>query len=72
MRVFVNDKSIRIFTGAKAVDAIHAYYKSRHTTAPEPLPLIKDRYGNLIEPDGSLSPDNHLFIVEPANTSNYE
>ncbi len=72
MKVFVNGKNIRVFNGAKALDAMLSYYKSLHTATPNPMPQIKDRYGNLIEPDGSLSPGIHIFIVESENPNNYE
>lgn len=72
MKVFVNNTRIEVFAGAKAGDAVHAYYKQLHTGISGPLPLIFDQYSNLVEPDGELTSNNQLFIVESDNTSNYE
>jgi hypothetical protein len=72
MKVFVNNIRIEVFAGAKAGDAVHAYFKRLHPNNSGPLPLIFDKYNNLIEPDGALTPDNQLFIVKSENITNYE
>jgi hypothetical protein len=72
MKVFVNNIRIEVFAGAKAGDAVQAYYRRLNTNISEPFPLIFDKYRNLVEPDGALTPDNQLFIVESDNITDYE
>lgn len=72
MKVFVNNTGVEVFAGAKAGDAVLAYYKKLHTGIAEPFPLIFDQYSNLVEPDGELTSNNQLYIVESDNTTNYE
>ncbi|MFH1119927.1 MAG: hypothetical protein V1775_08885 [Bacteroidota bacterium] len=72
MKVFVNDIEIVVFTGATTRDAILSYFRSIQSPVPDPLPLILDPYGNIIEPDGELSENNQIFIVESNNSEHYE
>lgn len=72
MKVFVNNIRVEVFDGAKARDAVFAYYRKLHTGISEPLPLIFDLYSNLVEPDGELTSNNQLFIVESDIKTNYE
>ncbi|MBK6962556.1 MAG: hypothetical protein IPH20_01135 [Bacteroidales bacterium] len=72
MRVFVNHTEINVFSGATAADAILAFYRLMHGNTPDPLPLIFDRFGNQVERDGALSPNNHIFIFNPENNLNHE
>ena len=65
MRVFVNNTEIRVFAGATVADAILSYYGLMHENTPDPLPPVIDRFGNQVEKDGSLSPNNRLFIFKP-------
>jgi hypothetical protein len=72
MKVFVNNIEITVFTGATAKDAIQSYFRSIQTSFPNPMPVIFDQYGNIIEPEGELSSDNQIFILETDNLSNHE
>lgn len=72
MRVFVNNTEINVFTGATAADAILAFYRLMHWNTPDPLPLIFDRFGNMVEMDGALSSNNQIFILKPENNLNHE
>lgn len=69
MKIFVNDIEIDVFTGANAVDAVISYFRSIQSPLPDPLPMIFDQYGNIIEQDGELSPGNQIIIIESENTS---
>ena len=62
MNVFVNDETITIFNGATVKDAIRAFCVQHNKKFPSSLPIIKDRYGNSVAPDGELSEGNHLYI----------
>ena len=68
MKVYVNDKEITVFNGAKVVDAIRAYYTLNKTKWPCPLPIVTDGYGNIVAPDGELSEGNHLYIKTKNNS----
>lgn len=67
MEIFVNNISISVFEGAKAIDAVRSYYRMLHYPAPELLPLIHDNYGNVIEPDGELASSNRIYIQDKTN-----
>ncbi len=62
MTVFVNNTEIKVFDGAKVADAVRAYYAETGRKYPCRIPLVKDKYGNKIAPDGRLSENNHIFI----------
>lgn len=72
MVIFVNNISISLFEGAKLIDAIRSYYRVLHQTIPEELPIVVDNYGNIIEPDGELSAQSHLFIIDKSNSLSYD
>lgn len=72
MIVYVNNIEVRVFAGATAGNAIQSYYRAIQSAIPCPLPLIYDKYGNEIEPDGELTAKNHLFILESTNFINHE
>ena len=72
MEVFVNNISLPVFEGARAIDAVRSYYTMLHSPVPEPLPLIVDNFGNTIEPDGALSPHNHIYLPDNTNTEPYD
>lgn len=62
MKVQVNHIELIIFEGAKVKDAIRKYYANQEIAIPNPLPKVKDRYGNLVAEDGALLPNTALFI----------
>ena len=72
MEIFVNNISIAVFEGAKAIDAIISYYRMLHYPVPEQFPLILDNYGNVIEPDGELVSQNRIYIKDTFNTQPYD
>jgi hypothetical protein len=65
MKVFVNDKEITLFEGAKVKDAILSFDKKalREISLYE----ILDRYGNQTDIDGALQEGSRLFIKKLKN-----
>lgn len=62
MIIFVNDIEIRVFAGARVIDAVRAYYAEIGRAIPHKTPIAKDRYGNTVAIDGRLSEGNHIYI----------
>ncbi|MCK9535865.1 MAG: hypothetical protein M0Q98_14430 [Pseudomonas sp.] len=62
MKVFVNDKKVVIFHGAKVVDVVRAYYVKYDKKLPSSMPVVRDAYGNSIALDGELKDENRLYI----------
>jgi hypothetical protein len=62
MKVFVNDKEIVLFQGAKVKDAILSFDKS--LLKKMSLYEVSDKYGNQTEIDGALQDGSKLFITE--------
>jgi len=62
MNVTVNGKPIRIFSGSTAGDAILIYSESSFRRVMSGDLVIRDRYGNEIDPGGAISPETQLFI----------
>ena len=67
MKIFINDKEITVFRGAKVIDVIRAYYTHNKMKWPCQLPIVTDGYGNSVAPDGELSEGNHLYIKTKNN-----
>jgi hypothetical protein len=62
MKVVVNRTEIDIFVGASVVDALRAYYVKRKLKMPQVFPIVKDRYGNQVAEDGTLSEGSRLIV----------
>jgi hypothetical protein len=62
MDVTVNGKPIRIFSASTAGDAILMYSESSFRRVMSGDLVICDRYGNEIDPGGSISSETQLFI----------
>jgi hypothetical protein len=62
MNVFVNDRPVAVFDGARVSEAVNKYYcvvfKRR---APEKY-RVYDGHGNQVMPGGSLSENDRLYI----------
>ena len=67
MKIFVNDKEITIFHGAKVLDVIRAYYTHHKMKWPCQLPIVTDAHGNSVASDGELREGNHLYIKTKNN-----
>ena len=67
MKIFINDKQVTVFHGAKVIDVIRAYYLQEGKKMPSTLPIITDGYGNTVAEDGQLSQGNHLYIKTKNN-----
>ncbi|MDR1581761.1 MAG: hypothetical protein LBS55_00635 [Prevotellaceae bacterium] len=65
MKVFVNDREITLFEGAKVRDAVLSFDKRiLHEIS---LYEILDKYGNQTDIDGALQDGNKLFIKKLKN-----
>ena len=75
MIVFVNNMEISIFSGARVIDVLRAYYRSIHQGFPDKTPVTLDQNGNTIEMDGRISHLKRIYTIddETLNQSgNYE
>jgi len=63
MKITVNNTLLELFTGARVKDAIMSFYTNSGRRVPKKLPLVEDRFGNIVAPDGELTEGNILFIV---------
>jgi hypothetical protein len=68
MKVYVNDKEIEIFTGARIQNALLKYSKEDCKAAMEGKKQVTDKHGNTMDPGGELSPNQRLY-VRPMNST---
>lgn len=64
MNVYVNEKQVRIFVGAKVIDALRRVFTRRHIDLKmidEKYVKVYDEYGNEVAFDGPLREGKHLF-----------
>lgn len=63
MTVYVNNTSVRIFSGATALDALRRY------CANENIPVhrgeLYDAWGNVIAPDSPMADGRRIFTQSP-------
>ncbi len=64
MKIIANNITLELFNGAKARDAIQSFYTQKGEICPDPMPVVEDKYGNVIELDGELNDGNTIFIKE--------
>jgi 5'-nucleotidase len=62
MKITVNSTLLELFAGARVKDAIMSFYTNSGRRVPKKLPLVEDRFGNRVAPDGELTEGNILFI----------
>ena len=60
MTVYVDNKEVEVFTGAKAVDAVRAA-GVKHAAG------LYDAYGNEIAGDSPMKPGRKIFTAKPKN-----
>lgn len=63
MKVFVNGHEVRIFEGARIMDAIRAYSPRSSRQVEKGILIIFDKFGNLTEPDGPVN-DGQLLTLK--------
>lgn len=63
MKITVNNIPLEVHHGARVKDAIQGYYSHAGKRVPRKMPVVEDRFGNRVAPDGELSEGNMLFIV---------
>ncbi len=64
MIVTVNRTELEIFSGARVIDALRMYYSRHKKAIPNPLPTVKDMYGNTLDYDGRLKDGTKLKIIK--------
>ncbi len=62
MIVYINDKKIETFSGAKIKDAVLKYSKDDYKAVGKETADVVDTDGNGYDLDGSLSEGQRLFI----------
>lgn len=66
MQVYINDQTIQIFSGARAGDAVRAYWALHPDEKSCTGVRILDRFGFETDPDGALREGSRLYI-QPLN-----
>ena len=64
MLVYVNNVTVRIFTGATALDALRRYCADRKQ--PVPQGELYDAWGNVIASDSPMTEGRHIFTQSPS------
>jgi hypothetical protein len=64
MTVFVNNIEVNLFSGARVIDAIRAYYTNIHHNLPDEIPVALDDFGNIVEMDGEISHLQRLYTID--------
>lgn len=60
MKIYVDNKEVEVFTGAKAEDAVRAAGVKR-------IAKLYDAYGNEIAPDSPMKANRKIFTSKPKN-----
>ena len=65
MKVYVNNKPVVVYEGARVKDAINKYYSDLLIKGnPESFSIkVHDSHGNTVMLDGSLGEDDHIYVV---------
>jgi hypothetical protein len=67
MRIKINGKTISLFSGATAADAVRKYLLADGRKAGlRSIPPIQDRFGHEVAPDGELSEGDELSVERNA------
>lgn len=67
MKIQVNKKLVKVFSGARVKHAIRKYSVRDYKKVKEGKKLIRDEYGNKVMLDGELTGEEELFIVDSEN-----
>ena len=64
MKVYVNNKAVVVYEGARVKDAINKYYSDLLITgSPESSYInVHDNHGNPVMLDGSLCENDHIYV----------
>lgn len=63
MKVAINDIQLELHEGARVKDAVFKYYSHQGEELPKTMPVVADKFGNIIDPDGRLMEGSALFIT---------
>lgn len=63
MKVYINERAIEIFEGARVIDALHVFSVEEGFELPKSLPPVFDQYGNEVALDGMLSDGDKLMMT---------
>lgn len=64
MEIKVNDKPVKVFSGARVRHAIRKYSVEDYEKVQEGSEQIRDRYGNEIKLGGELTGGEEFFVVD--------
>lgn len=64
MKVWVEDKELTIFRGAKTADAVRKYSEEIYRQVHRHKKKVYDRFDNEVALDGELTEGTRLFIRE--------
>ena len=62
MIVFLNDRQLELFEGARVKDAVLNYSKEEYRSTRAGETIVTDKYENAIDPEGELSDDQRLYL----------
>lgn len=62
MIVFLNDRQLELFEGARVKDAVLKYSKEKYRSTRAGETVVTDKYDNEIDPEGELSDDQRLYL----------
>ncbi len=62
MIVFLNDRQVEIFEGARVKDAVLKFAKEKYRSSLSGETIVTDKYDNPVDPDGELSDDQRLYL----------
>ena len=62
MIVFLNDRQLEMFEGARVKDAVLKYSKEKYHSTRSGKTIVADKYNNPVDPEGELSHDQRLYL----------
>lgn len=62
MIVYLNDRQLEIFEGARVKDAVLKFAKEKYRAVNAGETIVMDKHNNPVEPDGELSDDQRLYL----------
>lgn len=63
MNVRVNDIQLELHEGARVKDAVFKYYSDQGEELPKTMPVVVDRFGNILDTEGRLLEESALYIT---------
>jgi len=67
--VFLNDRQLEIFEGARVKDAVLKYSKEKYRSTRSGETVVTDKYDNTVDPEGELADDQRLYLKKKRSFS---